>query len=221
MKHIFSQKSLLSSSIKSSAGMANQQQVSSEALRNPALQLVKYAGMAVFFAASLSLSACGDKDAATQTAPSSNDEPVATSTDAATDTQAPVEASPEADSASVDEGAAASEAPADVPESTQAAEQPEVAETAQTPAAAPEPELAAGAGKELYESHCKQCHEGGLLGAPKFGDKAAWAPRIEQGKEALYIHSAKGYKKMPAQVNGDVSVAQVHAAVDYMVEHSS
>ena len=207
MKHIFSQKSLLSSSIKSSAVMASQQQVSSVTLRQPALQLVKYAGMAVFFAVSLSLSACGDKEAATQTAPSSSNEAVATSNDTV------------ADSTSIDKGAAVSEADADKVESSQEAVQAELTETAEV--AAPEPELAAGAGKEVYESRCKQCHEGGLLGAPKFGDKAAWAPRIEQGKEALYTHSAKGYKKMPAQVNGDVSVAQVHAAVDYMVEHSS
>lgn len=81
--------------------------------------------------------------------------------------------------------------------------------------------LAADAGATLYDKQCKICHEGGLLNAPKFGDKAAWAPRLAKGKETLYLHSAKGFNKMPAQVNADVSEAQVHAAVDYMIDAAS
>ena len=81
-----------------------------------------------------------------------------------------------------------------------------------------EPEvLAADAGAQLYEKQCKVCHENGLLEAPKFGDKAAWAPHIAKDIETLHMHSAKGFNKMPAQAVGDVTEAQVHAAVDYMV----
>lgn len=81
--------------------------------------------------------------------------------------------------------------------------------------------LAASAGKDLYESTCKVCHEAGLLNAPKLGDAADWQPRIAQGKETLYKHSAEGFNQMPPQATGDVSVDQVHAAVDYMVAQSS
>ncbi|MGP9490941.1 c-type cytochrome [Psychrobacter sp. AOP7-B1-24] len=82
-----------------------------------------------------------------------------------------------------------------------------------------EPEvLAADAGAKLYESNCKVCHEAGLLNAPKYGDKAAWAARLSKGKDTLHIHSAKGFKNMPAQVTDKISEAQVYAAVDYMIE---
>lgn len=87
---------------------------------------------------------------------------------------------------------------------------------------AAEPEiLAANAGEELYNKQCVACHVTGLLNAPKFGDKEAWAPRIAKGKETLYMHSAQGFNKMPPQASDEVSVAQVHAAVDYMVAAAS
>ena len=89
-------------------------------------------------------------------------------------------------------------------------------------AAAAEPEvLAADAGAALYEKQCKVCHEKGLLAAPLFGNKEAWAPRIAKGIDTLHIHSAKGFNKMPAQASAEVSEAQVHAAVDYMVAAAS
>lgn len=91
---------------------------------------------------------------------------------------------------------------------------------ASTDAAAAAP-LSAEAGAELYESHCKQCHEKGLLSAPKFGNTTDWAPRIAKGKETLYKHSAEGFKAMPPQAINGVTVEQVHAAVDYMVEQAS
>lgn len=83
--------------------------------------------------------------------------------------------------------------------------------------AAPEV-LAVDAGAKLYEVQCKVCHENGLLNAPKYGDTAAWSTRITKDRETLYMHSAQGFNKMPAQVNDNVSEAQVHAAVDYMLE---
>lgn len=90
------------------------------------------------------------------------------------------------------------------------------------PEAAAEPEvLAEDAGAQLYEKQCKVCHENGLLEAPKFGDKAAWAPHLAKDIETLRMHSAKGFNKMPAQAVGDVTEAQVHAAVDYMVAAAS
>ena len=87
-----------------------------------------------------------------------------------------------------------------------------------TPETDSEPEvLAADAGAKLYESNCQVCHAAGLLDAPKYGDTAAWTARLTKDKETLYMHSAKGFNKMPAQAVNGVTEAQVKAAVDYML----
>lgn len=118
----------------------------------------------------------------------------------------------------VEPEAPAAETEVVTPEPAVEAEPTEVPVVEAEPEAAAEPEvLAADAGAQLYEKQCKVCHENGLLEAPKFGDKAAWAPHLAKDIETLRMHSAKGFNKMPAQAVGDVTEAQVHAAVDYMV----
>ena len=72
-------------------------------------------------------------------------------------------------------------------------------------------------GKATYDSVCHVCHAAGVAGAPKFGDKAAWAPRIKQGKDTLYASALKGKGAMPAKGgNASLSDDAVKAAVDYM-----
>ncbi len=82
-----------------------------------------------------------------------------------------------------------------------------------------------GKGKEVYEGTCFACHATGVAGAPKFGDKEAWAPRISKGKETLYDHALHGFmgKGMmpPKGGKADLSDEEVKAAVDYMVNKSS
>jgi cytochrome c5 len=89
------------------------------------------------------------------------------------------------------------------------------------PAAAPGKggaDAAAGGGKSTYDSVCAVCHGAGVAGAPKFGDKAAWAPRIKQGVAVLHASAIKGKGAMPPKGgNPSLSDAQVSAAVDYMV----
>lgn len=77
--------------------------------------------------------------------------------------------------------------------------------------------LAVDAGANLYEVQCKVCHAQGLLNAPRYGDKAAWMPALAKDRAILYMHSAQGYNKMPAQAVNGVSEGQVKAAVDYML----
>jgi cytochrome c5 len=77
-------------------------------------------------------------------------------------------------------------------------------------------------GHELFESACKACHGAGIAGAPKAGDKAAWAPRMAQGKAMLYEHAVKGFQGkagvMPAK-GGRTELPDelIHAGVDYMM----
>ncbi|WP_026075630.1 c-type cytochrome [Noviherbaspirillum massiliense] len=80
--------------------------------------------------------------------------------------------------------------------------------------------VSADAGKKVYEATCQACHGAGIAGAPKFGDKAAWAPRLQQGKATLYDHAIKGFQgksgMMPAKGGSSASDEEVKAAVDYM-----
>ncbi len=75
-----------------------------------------------------------------------------------------------------------------------------------------------GKGKSVYDSTCTVCHGTGVAGAPKFGDKAAWAPRIKTGMDTLYSVALKGKGAMPTK-GGNTALADddVKAAVDYMV----
>ena len=77
-------------------------------------------------------------------------------------------------------------------------------------------------GPALYEAVCHTCHATGLVGAPKLGDHAAWAPRISKGKALLYEHALKGFTGsagvMPAKGGRtDLKDELIKAGVDYLV----
>lgn len=79
----------------------------------------------------------------------------------------------------------------------------------------------AASGKEVYDTTCIACHGTGAAGAPKLGDKAAWAPRIAAGGAALHGSALKGKGVMPAKGgNAGLSDAEVIAAVDFMMAQS-
>jgi len=73
------------------------------------------------------------------------------------------------------------------------------------------------AGEALYKQACVACHAAGVAGAPKFGDKAAWAPRILTGLDALTTSVIKGKNAMPPKGGSAASDADIHSAVVYMV----
>jgi cytochrome c5 len=89
---------------------------------------------------------------------------------------------------------------------------------AAAPSQAPAKTDAKPDGKKVFEGTCMVCHGAGIAGAPKFGDKAAWAPRIKQGMDTLYKSALGGKNAMPAKGgNNALSDAEVKAGVDYMV----
>lgn len=105
------------------------------------------------------------------------------------------------------------------------------APAAAAPAPAAEPSAAAapaattaaagGKGESVYKQTCSMCHAAGVAGAPKYGDKADWGPRIAQGTNVLYDHATKGFTGSkgtmpPKGGNTSLSDDDVKAAVDYM-----
>lgn len=79
----------------------------------------------------------------------------------------------------------------------------------------------AGKAKSVYDTACAACHAAGVAGAPKTGDKAAWAPRLKAGNDALYASALKGKGAMPPK-GGNTALpdADVKGAVDYMVSQA-
>lgn len=120
----------------------------------------------------------------------------------------------------------AAAAPAAAPATATAAAPAPVAAVAAAPAmaaAAPAAPAAAaatnGVGEKLYKQACAACHNAGVAGAPKFADKAAWAPRIATGMDAMVASVIAGKGIMPAKGGAaGASDADLRAATQYMVD---
>lgn len=83
--------------------------------------------------------------------------------------------------------------------------------------AKPEPAVV---GKKIYESLCVACHGTGVAGAPKFGDKAAWAVRLKPGLDEVQKIATKGLNAMPPKGGYTGSDEEFRAAIEYMVNNS-
>jgi cytochrome c5 len=95
------------------------------------------------------------------------------------------------------------------------------------PAGAPAAAVAAAdlTGEQVYNQACVACHGAGVAGAPKLGDKAAWAPRIAQGLDTLHTHALQGFQGKagfmpPKGGRTDLSDQSVMNGVDYIVAAS-
>lgn len=131
--------------------------------------------------------------------------------------QRPAAASADAGSAAPAQPAAAPVA-ASAPATAPAEPAPATAAVAAAPAAAAA--NAAVNGKALYDKACFVCHAAGVAGAPKFGDKAAWAPYIAQGIDSMVKIAISGKGAMPPRGGSSASDEEIHAAVQYMVEQA-
>lgn len=77
--------------------------------------------------------------------------------------------------------------------------------------------MASASVEDQYNASCTFCHSTGAAGAPKTGDKAAWAPRLEKGMETLVQNVVNGYNGMPPKgMCNDCSAEDFQALIEYM-----
>jgi len=72
-------------------------------------------------------------------------------------------------------------------------------------------------GATIYNSVCGACHNSGAAGAPKIDDKAAWAPRLAQGKDALIKSVTNGKNAMPPKGGATLSDVEIKNVVEYVM----
>ena len=88
-----------------------------------------------------------------------------------------------------------------------------------------EPGAAAGAprsGDEIVKTVCGACHVPGVAGAPKIGDRAAWAPHIKRGLKEMVASAIKGTAKgMPPRGGAaDLTDEELARAIVHMANQS-
>jgi cytochrome c5 len=72
-------------------------------------------------------------------------------------------------------------------------------------------------GEDVYNSFCGACHGVGVLGAPKKGAAADWAPRLEKGFDTVLANAINGINAMPPKGTcGDCSDEELSAAIEFM-----
>lgn len=82
-------------------------------------------------------------------------------------------------------------------------------------------EVAAAPGEKVYQTYCSACHQYGVAGAPKTGDKEAWEKRMDQGWDTIMSHAIGGYKGMPAKGNClSCSDQDVRDSIEYILNNS-
>jgi cytochrome c5 len=125
------------------------------------------------------------------------------------------------------DSAASASAPAVSAAAAPAPQAAPIADPAPAPTAAPAAAVAAPSeaelikGEKVFAATCQACHGAGVLGAPKSGDSASWAPRIAQGVDTLHKNAIDGIRMMPPKGgNPALKDDEVIAAVDYMVSKS-
>jgi len=72
-------------------------------------------------------------------------------------------------------------------------------------------------GATIYNSVCGACHNSGAAGAPKIDDKAAWAPRLAQGKDGLIKSVTNGKGAMPPKGGATLSDVEIKNVVEYVM----
>lgn len=120
-------------------------------------------------------------------------------------------------------GASAAVAMGSKPKADDEAANARIAPVARVQLASAAPKVAAGSrsGEDMYKAVCGACHEAGVAGAPKTGDKGAWAPRIALGLDGLLKSAVAGKNAMPPKGGAaDATDDELRRAIAFMANKS-
>lgn len=72
-------------------------------------------------------------------------------------------------------------------------------------------------GQQVVQAQCFKCHQEGLHGAPRIGDRNAWVPRLKQGLDYAVRSAIRGHGGMPPRGNkADLTDDEIRSAILYM-----
>lgn len=72
-------------------------------------------------------------------------------------------------------------------------------------------------GEQVVKAQCYKCHQDGLHGAPRIGDRDAWLPRLKQGMEHAVRNAIRGHGGMPPRGDkADLTDTEIRSAILYM-----
>lgn len=72
-------------------------------------------------------------------------------------------------------------------------------------------------GRQIVQAQCSKCHQKGVNGAPKIGDRDAWIPRLKDGLDPLVRSAINGHGSMPARGGlANLTDAELRNAITYM-----
>ena len=72
-------------------------------------------------------------------------------------------------------------------------------------------------GEQIVQMQCSKCHQEGVGGAPKIGDRSAWIPRLKPGLDVVVRSAINGHGGMPARGGmANLTDAELRSAIIYM-----
>jgi cytochrome c5 len=74
--------------------------------------------------------------------------------------------------------------------------------------------------ERIVQGQCAKCHQAGKDGAPRIGDRPAWAPRLAKSLDQLVASAVHGHGPMPARGGlADLSREEIRGAILYMFNY--
>jgi cytochrome c5 len=71
--------------------------------------------------------------------------------------------------------------------------------------------------EQIVRTQCVKCHEDGVGGAPRIGDRTAWIPRLKQGVDSLVRSAINGHGGMPPRGGmANLTDSELRSAIVYM-----